>query len=444
MAPTLSPPDLVARLQSKEPLLWLNPNLGSALPDARPSFKQIVEAEQRLERCEALLANLFPDDICGPLESRLDCAAPLKRALMPPDGDQGAWFLKRDDTLPVAGSIKARGGFHEVLAVAESIAMRHGLPDIDADARLLASAQARALFARHRIAVGSTGNLGLSIGVLAAAFGFEIVVHMSSDAKPWKKERLRQRGVQVVEHDGSYSDAVAAGREEARALPHCHFVDDEHSLLLFLGYAAAARPLARQLAQAGRVVDAGHPLVVYIPCGVGGAPGGIAYGLKALFGPHVHCFFAEPVASPCMLVQLAAAGDQAVSIYDIGLDNKTDADGLAVGQASLLVSPLMASQLSGIFTVSDEQLYRQLQQAKDAMDIDLEPSAAAAISGPSWLCGSVEGRAYVRDHELDLDQATHVIWATGGSLVPREEHRRFQAHAQMLANRSATNPACAD
>lgn len=155
--------------------------------------------------------------------------------------------------------------------------------------------------------------------------------------------------------------------------------------MLFLGYAAAARPLAAQLEEAGRIVDAGHQLFVYLPCGVGGAPGGITYGLKALFGPHVHCFFAEPVASPCMLVQLAAGHGEQVSVYDIGLDNRTDADGLAVGQASPLVSPLMAAQLSGVFTVSDAQLYRQLLRVKQTMDIDLEPSAAAAVNGPVWL-----------------------------------------------------------
>jgi D-serine dehydratase len=166
---------------------------------------------------------------------------------------------------------------------------------------------------------------------------------------------------------------------------------------------------------------------------VGGAPGGITFGLKALFGRHVHCFFAEPVASPCMLVQLAADTDRAVSVYEIGLDNCTEADGLAVASASHLVSPLMRAQLSGVFTVSDDQLYGQLLAVKQSLDVDLEPSAAAAVAGPLQLLASTAGKDYLQRHQLDLRNATHVIWATGGSLVPAEEHRRFQQRASAQA-----------
>lgn len=434
MTVLLEPTELLAKLQSREPLLWLNPHLGQPLPVDAPLIGRIRSAQARFERCAPLLALLFPEleSSAGRIESQLMPADELQQCL---GGRQGKWFIKRDDELPIAGSIKARGGLHEILSHAEAIAIDHGLLQPYGDSRVLASAAARALFSHYRIAVGSTGNLGLSIGVIAAALGFDAVVHMSTDAKQWKKERLRNRGVRVVEHAGDYAQAVASGRAEAAKTPRCHFVDDERSSLLFLGYAAAAAHLATQLAEAGRRVDAAHPLFVHIPCGVGGAPGGIAYGLKALFGDHVHCFFAEPVASPCMLVQLASGGERPVSVYDVGLDNRTDADGLAVGQASSLVAPLMAAQLAGVFTVSDLQLYALLLAASKALDVSLEPSAAAGIAGPGWLENSDEGLRYRIENGLDgehLHNATHVIWATGGSLVPAEEQLRFLQRATRL------------
>lgn len=432
-APALSEP-LLTTLRTRTPQLWLNPSLGRPLPDDAPCVDAIEQAQARFERFAPLLAALFPElnDTHGRIESALMRADALRARGTHPE-DAGTCFIKRDDALPVAGSIKARGGFHEVLAFAEQVAIEHGVYTPGDSTLLLRSETARTLFARHTVTVGSTGNLGLSIGVMAAALGFDAVVHMSRDAKEWKKARLRSRGVRVVEHDGDYALAVAAGREQALATPGCHFVDDERSELLFFGYAAAAQPLAQQLAQAGRIVDAGHPLFVYIPCGVGGAPGGIAYGLKALYGKHVHCFFAEPVASPCMLVQLAAPESAWLSVYDVGLDNRTEADGLAVGEASHLVGPLMRSLLSGVFTVTDEQLFADLLAVKTALGIDLEPSAVAALGGPAWLMQTAEGEAYRQAHAPACVDPTHIVWATGGSLVPPIEHQRFQMHARKLA-----------
>ena len=432
--PPTFPAELLAALRMKEPLLWLNPALGRGALPASFSHEDIESARDRLQRCEGLLQTLFPalKAVHGAIASALMPVPRLQAALGGGAANSGCWLLKADHALPVAGSIKARGGFHEVLAFAESLALREGLLAGGDDRTALASPQARALFARYTVVVGSTGNLGLSIGLMAAALGLRAVVHMSTDAKAWKKDRLRRHGVEVVEHDGDYAEAVAAGRALALANPMAHFVDDEHSAMLFLGYAVAAQELAAQLQATGRAVDAEHPLFVYLPCGVGGAPGGITFGLKALFGAHVHCFFAEPVASPCMLVQLAAGGSAALSVYDIGLDNRTEADGLAVGLASPLVGPLMAHLLAGVYTVTDDQLFAGLLDLAQMEGIALEPSAVAGLPGPGWITGSAAGQRYLKINGLapHLPRATHVIWSTGGSLVPAEEHARFRAEGE--------------
>ena len=436
-------------LRAAQPVLWTRPGAVSA--DAAPfSLADVQAAQARFTRFAPLLAQVFPEleATQGVIESALLDGSAMQAALgVPPTA--GRLWIKADHALPVAGSIKARGGIHEVLEFAERLALEQGLLQPGDDYRKLATPEARACFARYQVAVGSTGNLGLSIGVIASALGFRAAVHMSADAKAWKKARLRARGVEVVEHQGDYEKAVAAGRRQVEADPYGYFVDDERSSSLFLGYAAAALHLRDQIAQAGIRVDAEHPLFVYLPCGVGGAPGGIAYGLSLLYGEHVHCFFAEPVQSPCFLLRMMSGAGQLPdlpvppSVYDIGLNNLTDADGLAVPRASELAYEAVGGTLAGVYTVTDDTLHADLARLHDSTGLRIEPSAAAGFSGPRQVLGSRAGQTWLQARGLapQLSRATHVAWTTGGLYVPAEEYDRFlsRGHSLVAGNQAPTD-----
>ncbi len=108
----------------------------------------------------------------------------------------------------------------------------------------------------------------------------------------------------------------------------------------------------------------------------------MAFGLKRLFGKHVHCFFAEPTHSPAMLLGLVTGEHERICVQDLGLDNQTEADGLAVGRPSALASKVMEPLLSGVYTIEDNRLYEYLDLLMKTEQFYLEPSALAGMAGP--------------------------------------------------------------
>ena len=96
---------------------------------------------------------------------------------------------------------------------------------------------------------------------------------------------------------------------------------------------------------------------------------------------------------------------------------KTQADGLAVGRCSGLVATVMENMLSGIFTVEDRKLYQYMKILYEADNIVIEPSACATFKG--YLNMGEKGLASAYFNRLQTEEATHIIWATGGSLMPQ-------------------------
>ena len=417
------------KLKNAEELVWINPNLkpaAEALGEIEFKAADVADAAARLERFAPLIMHYFPEtkEDNGIIESPLTEINNMK-AILNEEGAElaGRLFLKRDSDLKVSGSVKARGGVYEVLKHSEDLALEAGLlKGYDDDYLKLGTPEAREFFSGYKIQVGSTGNLGMSIGIMSAALGYEAIVHMSMDAKQWKKDLLRARGATVIEYEGDYGKAVEQGRRESDADPKSYFVDDENSSALFLGYAVAAGRMDKQFKEQGIVVDADHPLFVYIPCGVGGAPGGVAFGEKLQYGDNVHVFFVEPTQCPCMVVGLATGKMNDICVQDIGLTGITEADGLAVGRPSGLVSKYMNVLLSGEFTVEDEKLNPYLRKLWKSEGLYIESSSCATFIAPAVISTDEAAKEYIAAHGLTdkMANATHIVWATGGSMVPQE------------------------
>jgi D-serine dehydratase len=436
MCELLKKDPVLPRVAAAEEVLWVNPKLQPAkegLTKTELGMADIADAAARLARFAPFIQACFPETAPrkGLIESPLT-AIPNMKALLEERFDAvipGKLLLKQDSHLAIAGSVKARGGIYEVLKHTEELAMEAGLLKESDDYAKLASPEMREFFSKYTVQVGSTGNLGLSIGIASAAVGYKVIVHMSVDAKQWKKDLLRSHGVQVIEYEADYGEAVKQGRAQSDADPMSYFVDDENSKNLFLGYAVAALRLQDQLREQGITVDAEHPLFVTIPCGVGGAPGGVTFGLKQVFGDNVHVLFSEPTQCPSMLVGMATGLHSKVCVQDVGLTGMTEADGLACARPSGFVGGVMEPLLSGEVTIEDRKLYMFMRALLESENIFLEPSACASFQGPvEWLKHN-EGKAYCENHGLTAEKlanSAHISWATGGALVPADIRAAYE------------------
>ncbi|WP_333918049.1 D-serine ammonia-lyase [Vibrio crassostreae] len=429
---------LLNKLMALEEVVWFNPNvttLDQGLPYVGLDEKDIHDASLRLQRFAPYLAKAFPETQVtnGIIESELVETPSMKSALEAhyQQPIKGRLMMKKDSHLPISGSIKARGGIYEVLTHAEKLAIKGGLLCESDDYSKLFEPEFRDFFKQYSIAVGSTGNLGMSIGIMSAKLGFTVSVHMSADARAWKKNKLRDHGIHVVEYKEDYGVAVEQGRKEAQQDPRCFFIDDENSQTLFLGYSVAGERLKQQFEQQGIVVDEQHPLFVYLPCGVGGGPGGVAFGLKMAFGDDVHCIFAEPTHSPCMLLGVHTGLHDEIAVQDLGIDNLTAADGLAVGRASGFVGRAMERLLDGYYTLTDERMYQLLGVLNQAEGIQLEPSALAGMPGAIHVEHNSEYLERLGITESTLANATHLVWATGGGMVPEQEMAAYLAKSSL-------------
>lgn len=427
---------VLEKVANLEPTIWINPDRkvgNEAWENVEFTEEDIIDANDRFKRFAPLLVKLYGyedkkvAECNGILESDLVHLEKMEENFKEKYDLKGNLYMKLDSHMPVVGSIKARGGLYEVLVFAEIIAKENNLIDESKDYTQFIDEKFLDLFKKYTIQVASTGNLGISVGVMAAALGFNSVVHMSNDAKDWKKNHLRNRGVTVIEYDGGFSTAITKAREIALKDPYSYFVDDEDSTTLFKGYSVAALRTKKQIEEQGIVVDEDHPIFLYMPCGVGGSSGGVSFGFRKLLGDNVHAFFVETTHIPSFLIGASTKLHSKVSVHDLGIDGITEADGLSVARPSKFSGHTMESLLSGVITCEDDILFDHLKDLDRLEDIRIEPSSCASFEGALGIFKHEDAKEYLEKYNLmdKLDNITHVCWATGGNLVPEDEMNEY-------------------
>lgn len=418
----------IKQMQAYEPIFWKNLNYKKEA-ELPVGVEHIFDAEARFQRFAPYFEVAFPETLPthGILESPLLKMDKMKAVLNAEAQNQvkGDLYLKADNYLPISGSIKSRGGIYEVLKFAEKVAMKHGEIVYDDNYAKLNEPRFKDLFGQYGIVVGSTGNLGLSIGIVACKLGFRTSVHMSSDAAQWKKDMLREKGVNVVEYNDNFTHAITEARKSAEADPMAYFIDDEGSYDLFLGYSVAAVRLQAQLKAQNIKVDEEHPLFVYLPAGVGGSPSGVAFGLKKIIGENVHPIFAEPTHIPSVSLGMMTGLNDQISVYDAGIDGVTKADGLAVGRPSRIAGKMMDTLLYGIQTFDDQKMMKNVAELHDSENVDVEPSAASGFT----ILDDVQAQL---EQDYPMENASHIVWATGGSMVPKNDMDQYVAEGHQV------------
>jgi D-serine dehydratase len=114
------------------------------------------------------------------------------------------------------------------------------------------------------------------------------------------------------------------------------------------------------------------------------------------------------------MIALADTTNSLPSVYDVGLDNRTIADGLAVARASPLVMREARALIDAAVALPEHAMLSAVRQAWHTHKLRIEPSAAAALAAMQLL--------HVEGHRLPFPPAAaHIAWLTGGGAMPDED-----------------------
>ncbi|PYE29863.1 MULTISPECIES: threonine ammonia-lyase [unclassified Rhizobium] len=242
----------------------------------------------------------------------------------------------------------------------------------------------------------SAGNHAIAVAWAARQMGVPAKVVMQSTANPFRVERARSEGAEVVLADGgpaTFAEAERLMREEGFTFVH-PFEGAETTL----GTAGVGLELMADVIDLDAVV---------VAVGGGGLISGVAAVVKQL-NPRCLVYGVEPKGANAVSRGLAANGPVTIEKSD------TIADSLAPPMSLPFSLSLIARYVDDVVTISDDDLCAALVIMQEQARLAVEPAAAAAMAGALGplrqrlsgkrmamiVCGSnIDAASYAKLHE---------------------------------------------
>ena len=268
----------------------------------------------------------------------------------------GGTVLIKPECLQVAGSFKIRGAYNRL-------------------------SQLTPEQASNGVVAWSSGNHAQGVAAAGVMLGIRTTIVMPEDAPRAKLENTERLGGEVVRYDRYTGDREAIARQIA-AESNAELVpsyDHEH---IIAGQGTVGLELADDANAMGLPPDQ-----VLIPCGGGGLSSGSALALRARL-PEVDVYAVEPADFDDTARSFAT--NNRVRIDDTA---RSICDALQTPMPGELTFEINKRLLSGVLTVTDEEVRTAIRFAFKNLKLVVEPGGAVALA--AVLSGKLDTKGLI-------------------------------------------------
>jgi threo-3-hydroxy-L-aspartate ammonia-lyase len=250
-------------------------------------------------------------------------------------------LLLKPESLQPTGSFKLRGAYNAIASLPE-------------DER------------RRGVVAHSSGNHGYAVAYAAALLGVPATVVVPDNAPPVKTDAIAACGATLVTVFPSLPARLEAMRELSQRHGYCAIPPFDDPRVI-----AGQGTIGLEVAE-----DCPEPDVVLVPVSGGGLISGIAVAVKALC-PSARIVGVEPADAADARASLLA-GERVA--WPPERTARTIADSLRVEQIGVLPFAHMSKLVSGIVTVTDDELLGAIRVLAGGAHLVAEPGGAAAVA----------------------------------------------------------------